>query len=57
LKTSYSFILEDESQDSNYLQNKIVSLLSNDNLVKVGDSNQNITGSFSNSSPAGRPRQ
>jgi len=52
LKTSYSFILEDESQDSNYLQNKIVTLLSSNNLVKVGDSNQNITGSFSNSSPA-----
>jgi len=52
LKASYSFILEDESQDSNYLQNKIVNLLSGDNLVKVGDSNQNITGSFSNSSPA-----
>ena len=51
-RNSYSYILEDESQDSNYLQNKIVNLISRDNLLKVGDSNQNITGSFSNSSPA-----
>lgn len=47
----YSFILEDESQDSNFLQSKIVQLINNQNLVKVGDSNQNITGSFTNSSP------
>lgn len=51
-RSRFFYILEDESQDSNYLQNKIVNLLSNNNLVKVGDSNQNITGSFSNSSPA-----
>ena len=49
---AYSFILEDEAQDSNLLQNKIVNLLSRGNLIKVGDSNQNITGSFTSSSPA-----
>lgn len=49
--SSFSYILEDESQDSNFLQNKILDLLNNGNLIKVGDSNQNITGSFSNSSP------
>ena len=48
---NYKFILEDESQDSNFLQSKIVQLINNQNLVKVGDSNQNITGSFTNSSP------
>lgn len=47
----YQYILEDESQDSNILQNKIVRLISNTNLVKVGDSNQNITGTFTFSSP------
>ena len=50
-RSLYSFILEDESQDSNFLQSKIVQLINNQNLVKVGDSNQNITGSFTNSSP------
>jgi len=47
----YSFVLEDEAQDSNYLQNKIIQLINPPNLVRVGDSNQNITGSFTSSSP------
>lgn len=47
----YKYILEDEAQDSNILQNKIVALITDKNLVKVGDSNQNITGSFTLSSP------
>lgn len=47
----YEYILEDEAQDSNILQNRIVSLITNKNLIKVGDSNQNITGSFTLSSP------
>jgi Superfamily I DNA and RNA helicases len=47
----YEYILEDEAQDSNLLQNKIVALITNKNLVKVGDSNQNITGTFTLSSP------
>ena len=47
----YEYILEDEAQDSNLLQNKIVSLITQKNLVKVGDSNQNITGTFTLSSP------
>ena len=45
-KNNYPFILEDESQDSNIIQNKIIKLITNKNLVKVGDSNQNITGTF-----------
>lgn len=55
LKNKYTalfpFILEDEAQDSNLLQTRIVSLFSSGNLIKVGDSNQNITGSFTSSSP------
>lgn len=47
----YKYILEDEAQDSNILQNKIVNLLTVNNLVKAGDSNQNITGTFTLSSP------
>ena len=47
----YEYILEDEAQDSNFLQNKIVALITNKNLIKVGDSNQNITGTFTLSSP------
>ena len=47
----YEYILEDEAQDSNLLQNKIVALITNKNLLKVGDSNQNITGTFTLSSP------
>ncbi len=49
----YKYIFEDEAQDSNRLQNKILSLLSGKlgNLVKVGDSNQSIMGTFTSSSP------
>lgn len=48
---TYKYLLEDEAQDSNILQNKIVTLLTLNNLVKAGDSNQNITGTFTLSSP------
>ncbi len=49
----YKYIFEDEAQDSNRLQNKILSLLNGKlgNLVKVGDSNQSIMGTFTSSSP------
>lgn len=47
----FKYILEDEAQDSNILQNRILNLITNKNFVKSGDSNQNITGSFTLSSP------
>lgn len=49
----YDYILEDEAQDSNKLQNKIIALITkkNGNLIKVGDPNQSITGSFTSASP------
>ena len=51
LKGKYKYIFEDEAQDSNILQNKIINLISNGNLVKVGDPNQSILGTFTSSSP------
>jgi DNA helicase-2/ATP-dependent DNA helicase PcrA len=51
LRKKYKYILEDEAQDSNILQNKIINLISNGNLVKVGDPNQSILGTFTSSSP------
>ena len=51
LKFKYRYIFEDEAQDSNTLQNKIINLISNGNLVKVGDPNQSILGTFTSSSP------
>ncbi len=49
----YKYIFEDEAQDSNGLQNKIIALLSGKlgNIVKVGDSNQSIMGTFTSASP------
>ncbi|XTR38247.1 ATP-dependent helicase [Paraclostridium tenue] len=49
----YSYIFEDECQDSNELQGKIIKLISenNNNLVRVGDVNQSINGTFSSSDP------
>lgn len=49
----YSFIFEDECQDSNLVQCKMLSLLSqdNNNLVRVGDLNQSIMGTFTSSDP------
>ena len=51
LQKNYKYIFEDEAQDSNFLQNKIMNLMSNGNLVKVGDPNQSILGTFTSSSP------
>lgn len=52
-KTKYKYIFEDECQDSNEIQGKIIRLISedNNNLVRVGDINQSITGTFSMSNP------
>ncbi|MBF8983904.1 ATP-dependent helicase [Lutibacter sp. B2] len=52
-QNKYTYIFEDECQDSNIVQCQILKLLSkkNNNLVKVGDINQSITGTFSSSSP------
>jgi len=50
-KNKFKYIFEDEAQDSNYLQNKILKLISNGNLVKVGDLNQSILSTFTSSSP------
>lgn len=49
----YKFIFEDECQDSNEIQGKIIKLIcgENNNLVRVGDINQSITGTFSSSDP------
>lgn len=46
---TYSFVCEDEAQDSNYIQSEILKMIANGNLLRVGDSNQAICGSFSNS--------
>ncbi len=51
ISRKYRYVFEDEAQDSNYLQNKILSLIAEDNLVKVGDVNQSILASFTTSSP------
>ena len=49
----YKYIFEDECQDSNEIQGKIIKLIceKNNNLVRVGDVNQSITGTFSSSDP------
>ncbi|MGL5348669.1 MAG: ATP-dependent helicase [Peptostreptococcaceae bacterium] len=49
----YSYIFEDECQDSNEIQGKIIKLIckESNNLVRVGDINQSITGTFSSSDP------
>ena len=52
-QSRYKYIFEDECQDSNEIQGKIIKLISkeNNNLVRVGDVNQSITGTFSSSDP------
>ncbi len=49
----YRYIFEDECQDSNEIQGKIIRLISDgsNNLVRVGDINQSINGTFSSSDP------
>jgi len=50
-KARYKYILEDEAQDSNNIQNKILKLITSGNFVRVGDLNQSILATFTNSSP------
>ena len=47
----YTYICEDEAQDSNQLQTDIITLIAgeNGNFLRVGDSNQAITTTFANS--------
>ncbi|MEW9121954.1 MAG: ATP-dependent helicase [Thermotaleaceae bacterium] len=53
-QSRYTYIFEDECQDSNLLQGKLLALLSqkHGNLIRVGDVNQSITGTFSASNPS-----
>ena len=45
----YSFVCEDEAQDSNFIQNEVLTLIANGNLLRVGDSNQAICSTFTSS--------
>jgi DNA helicase-2/ATP-dependent DNA helicase PcrA len=49
----YDYLLEDESQDSSPLQEDLLTLLSQrtGNLVRVGDPNQSIMGTFTTAEP------
>lgn len=53
LSQKWKYIFEDEAQDSNPLQEEILRLLSSShgNLVRVGDSNQAIMGTFTAAEP------
>ncbi len=53
LRKRWTYIFEDEAQDSNPLQEQILHLLAGDegNLVRVGDSNQAIMGTFTSAEP------
>jgi len=47
----FQFIIEDEAQDSSFIQQELLSMLSekHNNLIRCGDPNQAITSSFSSS--------
>ena len=53
LSQKYTYVFEDEAQDSNEVLSKILKLLAgkNGNLVRVGDSNQSIMGTFTSADP------
>ncbi len=53
MQQKYTYVFEDEAQDSNLLLGNILSLLAGEkgNLVRVGDSNQAIMGTFTNADP------
>ncbi len=53
IAAKYSFVFEDEAQDSNKLQEELLFLLAGEqnNLVRVGDSNQAIMGTFTAAEP------
>jgi len=50
-RKKYTFVCEDEAQDSNKLQTDILTLIAgkDGNFLRVGDSNQAITATFANS--------
>ncbi len=48
-RKKYTFVCEDEAQDSNRIQNDILTLIAGGNLLRVGDSNQAICGTFTSS--------
>lgn len=48
-RKKYTFVCEDEAQDSNLIQNEVLSMIAEGNLLRVGDSNQAICGTFTNS--------
>ena len=52
-QNKYQYVFEDECQDSNEIQGKIIGFIceEHNNLVRVGDINQSITGTFSSSDP------
>ncbi len=50
-RRKYTFVCEDEAQDSNLIQTEILSLIAGDNFLRVGDSNQAICSTFTNSDP------
>lgn len=53
ISSKYTYVFEDEAQDSNQAQEEMLEFLSgkDNNLVRVGDSNQAITGTFTLSDP------
>jgi DNA helicase-2/ATP-dependent DNA helicase PcrA len=51
LRHKFPFILEDEAQDSSFLQERILGLLSSGNWVRVGDPNQAIFETFTTAKP------
>ncbi|MCK8827363.1 ATP-dependent helicase [Natroniella acetigena] len=53
LRKKWTYIFEDEAQDSNPIQEEILTLLTGDggNLIRVGDSNQAIMGTFTSADP------
>lgn len=50
LQGKYTFVCEDEAQDSNLIQTKILEIIAGENFLRVGDANQSICGSFTSSS-------
>jgi DNA helicase-2/ATP-dependent DNA helicase PcrA len=51
LRSRFPFILEDEAQDSSFLQEQILGKLSQGNWVRVGDPNQAIFETFTTAKP------
>jgi len=51
MRNRFPFILEDEAQDSSYLQEQILGKLSRGNWVRVGDPNQAIFETFTAAKP------